>query len=70
MKKFRKKNKDSTDDFQKGETEEDLEAGAPIKGGKDDEFQDAKDEENKEEKIIWFPREKKYIWREEGLALR
>ena len=70
MKKFRKKNKDSTDDFQKGENEGDLEANATIKGGKDDEFQDAKDEEKKDDKIIWFPKEKKYVWREEGLALR
>jgi len=36
------------------------------KSGRDDEFQDAAQgaEEEKKDKIIWFPKEKKYFWRE------
>ena len=67
MNKFRKKKQDTTDDFQKEATDGDLEAGAALnKSGRDDEFQDAAgaQEEEKKDKIIWFPREKKYFWRE------
>jgi hypothetical protein len=67
MKKFRKKNKEVPDDFEKDKT--DLEAGATNKDGKDDEYQNA-DEGDQKEKIIWFPKEKKYFWREQALALR
>ena len=64
MKKFRKK-KDASDDFQKETTDGDLEAGALNKSGRDDEFEDAAKDEEKEnkDKIIWFPREKKHFWR-------
>ena len=43
MKKFRKKNKEVPDDFEKDKT--DLEAGATNKEGKDDEYQNADGED-------------------------
>ena len=58
MKKFRKKNKEVPDDFEKDKT--DLEANVTNKDGKDDEYQNA-DEGDQKEKIIWFPKEMKHF---------
>jgi hypothetical protein len=59
MKRLKKNN---NDDFQKDGSEGDLEANKKSdKGSKDDEFLKADGEEKV--KIIWFPREKKQIWR-------